>query len=130
MKILVLPGDGIGPEITEATLAVLNRANDKYRLGLEWQMDDIGLVMGDTDLTADAGKSSASRQTFVSGKATELAALDLRRKIFAAAGLTARVPEPFLFEDYPRGNGNNYPANFRLHPETGFHFALTRASLP
>ncbi|HYD58163.1 MAG TPA: molybdopterin cofactor-binding domain-containing protein, partial [Burkholderiales bacterium] len=49
-------------------------------------MDRIGLVMGDTDRTADAGKSSASRQTFVSGKATELAALDLRRKIFAAAG--------------------------------------------
>jgi aldehyde oxidoreductase len=49
-------------------------------------MDQVGLVMGDTDLTADAGKSSASRQTFVSGKAAELAALDLRRKIFAAAG--------------------------------------------
>jgi CO/xanthine dehydrogenase Mo-binding subunit/aerobic-type carbon monoxide dehydrogenase small subunit (CoxS/CutS family) len=49
-------------------------------------MDAIGLVMGDTDLTADAGKSSASRQTFVSGKATERAALDLRRRIFAAAG--------------------------------------------
>jgi CO/xanthine dehydrogenase Mo-binding subunit/aerobic-type carbon monoxide dehydrogenase small subunit (CoxS/CutS family) len=49
-------------------------------------MDAIDLVTGDTDLTADAGKSSASRQTFVSGKATELAALDLRRKIFAAAG--------------------------------------------
>jgi aldehyde oxidoreductase len=49
-------------------------------------MDSVRLVMGDTDRTADAGKSSASRQTFVSGKATELAALDLRRKIFAAAG--------------------------------------------
>ena len=44
MKILVLPGDGIGPEITQATLSVLNRANDKYRLGLEWQMDEIGLA--------------------------------------------------------------------------------------
>ena len=43
MKILVLPGDGIGPEITEATLAVLDRANAKFRLGLEWQMMDIGL---------------------------------------------------------------------------------------
>ena len=43
MKILVLPGDGIGPEITEATLAVLDRANAKYRLGLEWQMMEIGL---------------------------------------------------------------------------------------
>ena len=29
------------------------------------------LVVGDTDLTADAGKTSASRQTFVSGKAAE-----------------------------------------------------------
>ena len=48
-------------------------------------MSAIRLVTGDTDLTADAGKTSASRQTFVSGKATELAALDLRRKLFAAA---------------------------------------------
>ena len=44
MKILVLPGDGIGPEITEATLAVIDRANAKFKLGLEWQMQDIGLV--------------------------------------------------------------------------------------
>jgi aldehyde oxidoreductase len=44
------------------------------------------LVMGDTDRTADAGKTSASRQAFVSGKAAELAGLDLRRKLFAAAG--------------------------------------------
>ncbi|MCW5605789.1 MAG: isocitrate/isopropylmalate dehydrogenase family protein, partial [Burkholderiales bacterium] len=43
MKILVLPGDGIGPEITEATLAVLDRANARFRLGLEWQTMDIGL---------------------------------------------------------------------------------------
>jgi 3-isopropylmalate dehydrogenase len=44
MKILVLPGDGIGPEITEATLAVLDRANSKFKLGLEWQMMEMGLV--------------------------------------------------------------------------------------
>jgi len=43
MKILVLPGDGIGPEITEAALAVLDRANAMFRLGLEWQLMDIGL---------------------------------------------------------------------------------------
>jgi len=49
-------------------------------------MSKFGLVSGDTDLTADAGKTSASRQAFVSGKAAELAGLDLRRKIFAAAG--------------------------------------------
>ena len=34
MKILVLPGDGIGPEITAATLAVLDRANSLFKLGL------------------------------------------------------------------------------------------------
>jgi CO/xanthine dehydrogenase Mo-binding subunit/aerobic-type carbon monoxide dehydrogenase small subunit (CoxS/CutS family) len=49
-------------------------------------MDAFRLVTGDTDLTADAGKTSASRQAFVSGKAAELAGLDLRRKLFAAAG--------------------------------------------
>jgi CO/xanthine dehydrogenase Mo-binding subunit len=43
------------------------------------------LVTGDTDLTADAGKTSASRQTFVSGKAAELAARDLRAKLLALA---------------------------------------------
>ncbi len=47
-------------------------------------MDLIDRIEGDTDQTADAGKSSASRQTFVSGKATQLAALDLRRKMKAA----------------------------------------------
>jgi 3-isopropylmalate dehydrogenase len=44
VKILVLPGDGIGPEITDATLAVLDRANAKFKLGLEWQLQDIGLT--------------------------------------------------------------------------------------
>jgi CO/xanthine dehydrogenase Mo-binding subunit len=44
-------------------------------------MEQLRTVMGDTDLTADAGKTSASRQTFVSGKATELAGRDLRGKL-------------------------------------------------
>jgi len=44
MKILVLPGDGIGPEITDATLAVLDRVNARYRLGLEWQTEQIGFT--------------------------------------------------------------------------------------
>ena len=44
MKILVLPGDGIGPEITDATLAVLDRANSKYKLGLEWQTAEMGMA--------------------------------------------------------------------------------------
>ena len=43
------------------------------------------MIVGDTDLTLDAGKTSASRQTFVSGNAARLAALDLRAKILALA---------------------------------------------
>jgi 3-isopropylmalate dehydrogenase len=43
MKILVLPGDGIGPEITAATLVVLERADALLKLGLQWQREEIGL---------------------------------------------------------------------------------------
>src|SRR5258706_1968130 len=42
MKILVLPGDGIGPEITAATLTVLERANALFKLELQWQHEQIG----------------------------------------------------------------------------------------
>ena len=47
-----------------------------------------GLVqtMGDTDLTADAGKSSASRQTFVSGRAVQAAGAALRTQMLASLG--------------------------------------------
>jgi CO/xanthine dehydrogenase Mo-binding subunit len=48
-------------------------------------MAAIDYVMGDTDLTADAGKTSASRQAFVSGNATRLAGADLRRRMIALA---------------------------------------------
>ena len=46
-------------------------------------------VMGDTDLTADAGKSSASRQTFVSGNAARSAGEALRRTLLARLGVSA-----------------------------------------
>lgn len=39
------------------------------------------LINGDTDLTPDAGKTSASRQTFVSGNAARLSALSMRQQI-------------------------------------------------
>lgn len=48
-------------------------------------LDRIDQVFGDTDRTADAGKTSASRQTFVSGRASELAARDLRAKLLQRA---------------------------------------------
>ena len=43
-------------------------------------------IHGDTDATEDAGKSSASRQTFVSGNAARLAGLELRRRLATLAG--------------------------------------------
>ena len=48
-------------------------------------MGAIDYVMGDTDLTADAGKTSASRQAFVSGNATRIAGAELRRRMIALA---------------------------------------------
>jgi isocitrate/isopropylmalate dehydrogenase len=44
MKILVLPGDGIGPEITRATLDVLRAADAALSVGLEFETRDIGLA--------------------------------------------------------------------------------------
>ena len=48
-------------------------------------VDRIAQVVGDTDWTEDAGKTSASRQTFVSGKAAELAGAALRAAILREA---------------------------------------------
>jgi CO/xanthine dehydrogenase Mo-binding subunit len=52
-------------------------------------IDRIDLVAPDTDLTADCGKTSASRQTFVTGKAAELAGRELRAAILRAANAGA-----------------------------------------
>lgn len=43
MRILALPGDGIGPEITAATIKVLAAADRRYGLGLRLEAADIGL---------------------------------------------------------------------------------------
>lgn len=43
MKILVLPGDGIGPEITASTLQVLRAVDTKLALGLQFESMEVGL---------------------------------------------------------------------------------------
>jgi 3-isopropylmalate dehydrogenase len=43
MRFIVLPGDGIGPEITDATLAVLRAADARFALGLSFETHAIGL---------------------------------------------------------------------------------------
>ena len=60
-------------------------------VGLPLQLID--LVSADTDLTPDCGKTSASRQTFVTGKAAEMAGSSLRQQILrlANAGENATI---------------------------------------
>jgi len=43
MKILVLPGDGIGPEITAAAMTALTALNDKLSLKLDFSQRTLGL---------------------------------------------------------------------------------------
>ncbi len=44
MKIAVLPGDDIGPEITEATLAVLEAADRRFALDLGFEVAEVGMA--------------------------------------------------------------------------------------
>jgi isocitrate/isopropylmalate dehydrogenase len=44
MRLLVLPGDGIGPEITSATLAVLSAADRRFGLNVAFETRDIGFA--------------------------------------------------------------------------------------
>jgi aldehyde oxidoreductase len=53
--------------------------------GLGLPLDCIGLVGPDTALTPDAGKTSASRQTFVTGRAALTAGRSLRAKVLRLA---------------------------------------------
>ncbi|QYU71074.1 molybdopterin-dependent oxidoreductase [Leptolyngbya sp. 15MV] len=57
------------------------------------RLDDLRCVIGDTARTPDAGKTSASRQTFVSGRAAYEAGRSLRARILrlANAGDDARL---------------------------------------
>jgi CO/xanthine dehydrogenase Mo-binding subunit len=61
--------------------------------GLGLAMKQVNLVWGDTDRTPDAGKSSASRQAYVSGNAAKRAGEDLRAQILRLAnvGEDARI---------------------------------------
>ncbi|WP_333670984.1 molybdopterin cofactor-binding domain-containing protein [Elioraea tepidiphila] len=94
--------------------------------------DAVRLVHGDTDRTRDAGKTSASRQTFVSGNAARLAGEDLRRRLLAlvnagpdatiAPDLTirdgARVVRPDLARLSPDVNGDVLVGSGRFDPPT------------
>jgi 3-isopropylmalate dehydrogenase len=44
MKLLVLPGDGIGPEIIASTVDLLKTVSSKFNLDLKFDFDDVGFV--------------------------------------------------------------------------------------
>jgi isocitrate/isopropylmalate dehydrogenase len=44
MQLLVLPGDGIGPEITQATIAVLEAADRRFKMNLSFETREIGFA--------------------------------------------------------------------------------------
>ena len=44
MKIAVLPGDDIGPEITDATVSVLEAADRRFGLDLSFDVLDVGMA--------------------------------------------------------------------------------------
>ena len=64
MKIAVLPGDDIGPEITAAVVDVLESANARFDLGLETERHEVGIarhrVCGTTlpDSVVDAARAA------------------------------------------------------------------------
>jgi len=60
-------------------------------------VEQFDLLSGDTAITPDCGKTSASRQTFVTGKAAQMAGEQLRRAILKLAG--ACDCAAILFED-------------------------------
>jgi aldehyde oxidoreductase len=66
-------GQGSATVVTQICAEALGASVDKFVL-----------VAADTDITPDAGKTSASRQTFVSGRAAQMAGEQLRAKILKA----------------------------------------------
>lgn len=44
MRILILPGDGIGPEIISAAVKVMNAADQKFGLGITCDYEDVGFA--------------------------------------------------------------------------------------
>ncbi|MCP3471501.1 isocitrate/isopropylmalate family dehydrogenase [Bradyrhizobium sp. CCGUVB1N3] len=86
MQIVVLPGDGIGPEITAATTGVLRVASERFQLNLRLEEHAIG---------------HASLQQFGTTVRPEL--LDMVR---AADGLILGPTATFDFKDEARGEIN------------------------
>lgn len=106
MKILVLPGDGIGPEITAATLHALAAVDRRLSLGLQIETADIGL--------ASLAAQGTTLPPAVMARAVEVDGIILG---------------PVSHYDYPpRGQGGINPsAEFRIRFELGANIRPCRS---
>jgi 3-isopropylmalate dehydrogenase len=86
MRLIALPGDGIGPEITAATLAVLEAASHRFGLGLAIEHDIAGL------------ESLAKRGTTVTP--------DLLERVRACDGLLLGPMSTAVLKDESKGEIN------------------------
>ncbi|GAB4471284.1 MAG: selenium-dependent xanthine dehydrogenase [Anaerolineae bacterium] len=93
-------GQGIGMVVAQCTAE---------ELGLPY--DHVRVLLSDTDLTPDAGPTTASRQTFVTGNAARMAAGTLREALRSAAAEYRNVdPALIRFEEgLMRYNGQSTP---------------------
>ena len=66
-------------------------------IGIDFE--DVRVISGDTAVTPDAGASTASRQTFVSGNAVKMAAEEIRKILFEEAGELLREDGLFYTKD-------------------------------
>jgi CO/xanthine dehydrogenase Mo-binding subunit len=92
-------------------------------------IDRFDLVSGDTSITPDCGKTSASRQTFVTGKAAHMAGTELRRSILLLAD--ACECDVIAFSDAgvtvtEKDNGKLRTINLRDLPLDKHGYVLTR----
>jgi 3-isopropylmalate dehydrogenase len=70
MRLVILPGDGIGPEISAATCEILELLNQKLSLGLSFETHEIGLARLQRDQTtfpADVAKACKAADGIVLG---------------------------------------------------------------
>lgn len=76
-------------DIGQGSSTVLSQiAASEMGIGIE----DIRLIRGDTALTPDAGATSASRQTYISGNAVREATANLRKSVLAEASRFLKIP--------------------------------------
>ncbi len=88
-------------------------------------VDELSLLGGDTDVTPDAGKTSASRQTFVTGNAARLCGESLRRHVLRLcnasgyASITSRDGKVRI-----RDGADEHVLDLRRMPVDSYGYAL------